>query len=52
MKPWISRLKQSEAPRASSVISSIDSASIPRARNADSSRAAAASDSTPGAVVR
>ena len=52
MKPWISRLKVSEAAMASSVISSIDSASMPRDRNADSSSAAAASGSTPGAIVR
>ena len=52
MKPWISRLKVSEAAMASSVISCIDSASIPRDRNADSRRAAASSGSTPGAVAR
>ena len=52
MNPWMRRLKVSDAAIASEAISRIDSASIPRARKADSSRAAASSALTPGAVVR
>ena len=52
MKPWISRLNVRLAATASSTTPCIDCASRPFARKADSSRAAALSGSTPGAVVK
>jgi hypothetical protein len=50
MKPWMRRLKVSDAAVASRTTSSIDCACIPRSRKADSRRSAARSGLTPGAV--